>query len=70
MREQTLVVEGISAISRQLPFLLRGLDTDNDRVFMNETVQRYCREREIEWTRARAYRKNDQAWVERKMVRW
>ena len=29
VREQTLVVEGISMIRRQLPFLLRGLDTDN-----------------------------------------
>ena len=44
VREQTLVVEGISAIRRQLPFALRGLDTDNDSAFMNETLQSYCRE--------------------------
>ncbi len=53
-------------IRRQLPFLLRGLDTDNDSVFMNETLQTYCREQELHWTRSRAYRKNDQAWVEQK----
>jgi hypothetical protein len=29
IREQTLVVEGISLIRHQLPFALRGLDTDN-----------------------------------------
>ena len=66
VREQTLVVQGISAICRQLPFLLRGLDTDNDSAFMNETLQTYCREHALEWTRSRAYRKNDQAWVEQK----
>ena len=66
VREQTLVVEGISMIRRQLPFVLRGLDTDNDSVFMNETLQTYCREQELYWTRSRAYRKNDQAWVEQK----
>jgi hypothetical protein len=66
VREQTLVVEGISMIRSQLPFVLRGLDTDNDSVFMNETLQTYCREQELHWTRSRAYRKNDQAWVEQK----
>ena len=33
---------------------------------MNETRQSYCREHRLEWTRSRAYRKNDQAWVEQK----
>jgi hypothetical protein len=66
VREQTLVIEGISQIWRQLPFALRGLDTDNDSVFMNQTLQNYCREQQLEWTRSRAYRKNDQAWVEQK----
>ena len=66
VREQTLVVEGIGMIRRQLPFGLVGLDTDNDSVFMNETLQTYCREQQLDWTRSRPYRKNDQAWVEQK----
>jgi hypothetical protein len=33
------VVEAISMIRRQLPFALRGVDTYNDGVFMNETLQ-------------------------------
>ena len=37
-----------------------------DSVFMNESLQTYCREQELHWTRSRAYRKNDQAWVEQK----
>ncbi len=66
VREQSLVVEGISAVAKCLPFALRGLDTDNDSAFMNETLQGYCQRNNIEWTRSRAYRKNDQAWVEQK----
>jgi hypothetical protein len=42
------------------------LDTDNDSVFMNETVRDYCLAAGIEFTRCRPYRKNDQAWVEQK----
>jgi hypothetical protein len=37
---------------------------------MNETLQTYCREHQVEWTRSRAYRKNDQAWVAQKMAPW
>ena len=66
IREQSLVVEGIDAIAQCLPFALRGLDTDNDSAFMNETLQGYCAQHHIEWTRSRAYHKNDQAWVEQK----
>ena len=39
VREQNLVVESIGMIRRQMPFALRGLDTDNDSVFINETLQ-------------------------------
>jgi hypothetical protein len=66
VREQSLVVEGIRAVSQRLPFALRGLETDNDSAFMNETLQGYCSQHRIEWTRSRAYLKNDQAWVEQK----
>jgi hypothetical protein len=50
----------------KIPFDVLGLDTDNDSVFMNETVQNYCIANGIEFTRSRPYRKNDQAWVEQK----
>ena len=60
------MVEALRTIARVLPFALRGLDTDNDSAFMNETLQNYCDQPRIEWTRSRAYRKNDQAWVEQK----
>jgi len=65
-REQNLVAAGLEAIARQLPFPVLGIDSDNDTVFINDTLTQYCAERSIEFTRSRAYRKNDQAWVEQK----
>ena len=65
-REQSLVVEGIEAVSREIPFPLLGIDSDNDGAFINDTVLSFCKEQNIEFTRSRAYRKNDQAWVEQK----
>ena len=64
-REQTLVV-GLEAVSRVFPVPIRGINSDNDSVFINETLLVYCEERGIEFTRSRAYRKNDQAWIEQK----
>jgi hypothetical protein len=66
VREQGLVVEAVSAIQSRLPFPLLGLDTDNDGAFINECLLAYAKERELKLTRSRAYRKNDQAWVEQK----
>ena len=66
VREQTLLVDVLREIRRQLPFPLLGFDTDNDTVFMNETVRDYCSAEKIEFTRCRPYRKNDQAHVEQK----
>ena len=38
VREQKLLTEVLSEIRKLLPFSLLGFDTDNDSVFMNETV--------------------------------
>ena len=39
---------------------------DHEGLFMNEPVVTWCRDYGLEVTRSRAYRKNDQAWVEQK----
>ena len=65
-QEQFLVVTGLEAIAKHLPFAVLGIDSDNDSVFINDTLTQYCAGRGIEFTRSRAYRKNDQAWVEQK----
>jgi hypothetical protein len=66
VREQRLLTEVLSELRKVLPFTLLGLDTDNDSVFMNETVRDYCEKAGVVFTRCRPYRKNDQAWVEQK----
>lgn len=66
VREQTVLVAVLDGLRRLKPFALLGLDTDNDSVFINETVHDYCAASGIAFTRCRPYRKNDQAWVEQK----
>ena len=66
VREQQLLTEVLGELRKLLPFPLLGLDTDNDSVFMNESVRNHCEQVGIEFTRCRPYRKNDQAWVEQK----
>jgi hypothetical protein len=42
VREQTVLVEVLSEVRKLLPFELLGFDTDNDTLFMKETVCDYC----------------------------
>jgi hypothetical protein len=65
-REQSLVVEALEVIRRRLPFPMRGVDSDNDGAFINDTLLEYCSRQELEFTRSRPYQSNDQAWVEQK----
>ncbi|MCI0657274.1 MAG: hypothetical protein L0170_09415, partial [Acidobacteria bacterium] len=65
-REQSLVVEGLEMIGRQLPVPIQGIDSDNDGAFLNDTLLAYCQRQKLEFTRSRAYQKNDQAWIEQK----
>ena len=59
---------GLERIERRMPFELLGLDCDNGSEFLNEILEAYLlkRSRAIDWTRSRAYKKNDQAHVEQK----
>lgn len=66
VRERTLVVQAIERAQSLFPWLIRGLDFDNDSTFMNDVVVPWCRARGMEVTRSRAYKKNDQAFVEQK----
>jgi len=67
-RDGTVVLMALQLIRRQLPFPLRGIDADNDPVFMNTLMESWCDRPEdrIKLTRSRAYKSNDQAWVEQK----
>ncbi|PWC26807.1 integrase catalytic domain-containing protein [Teichococcus aestuarii] len=66
IREAEMVVHALGRARELFPFPLRGVDFDNDSLFMNDLVVGWCRAEGLEVTRSRAYRKNDQAWVEQK----
>jgi hypothetical protein len=65
-RNQQVVSAAMNALQDRLPFALLGIDCDNDSFFINGTLKRYCEEQTITFTRARPYKKNDQAFVEQK----
>ena len=65
-RESGLVVRAMERARNLFPWLIRGADFDNDSAFMNDVVVPWCRTQKIEVTRSRAYKKNDQAFVEQK----
>ncbi|WLB18899.1 integrase catalytic domain-containing protein [Bradyrhizobium japonicum] len=65
-RDGSLVAEAINRAQSLFPWLLRGVDFDNDSAFMNDVVVPWCRQQKLEVTRSRAYKKNDQAFVEQK----
>lgn len=53
-------------IEANLPFTLRGIDSDNGSEFINEHLYRYCQNRKIQFTRGRPYKKDDNAHIEQK----
>lgn len=60
------VLNALVCVKSVLPFPMLGFDTDNGCEFINEDVFRFCGKHKINFTRSRAYRKNDQAHVEEK----
>ncbi len=66
VREAEMMMHGLDRARELFPFPLRGVDFDNASLFMNDLVVGWCRAEGLEVTRSRAYRKNDQAWVEQK----
>lgn len=53
-------------IYEQLPFPLKGIDSDNGSEFINTQLFNWCTEQKIQFTRSRAYHKNDNCFVEQK----
>ena len=65
-RAHRWVMEQVIDIRSELPFTLKGVDTDNGGEFINKVLLNYCKEHEITFTRGRPYRKNDNCFVEQK----
>ena len=63
---QEAVRDALQTMRPNLPFALRGIDSDNGSEFINDLLYRYCLNNRITFTRSRPYKKNDQAHVEQK----
>jgi 5S rRNA maturation endonuclease (ribonuclease M5) len=62
------VIDQIKNIEQSLPFPILGFDADNGGEFLNHHLFRYLTERKrpIQFTRSRAYKKDDNAHIEQK----
>jgi len=60
------VLEALPDIKSALPFPIIGLDSDNGSEFINSAIQKWCSSQNIQFTRSRPYRKNDNCFVEQK----
>lgn len=65
-KSQDRVFAAIQQIESQLPFQLKGIDSDNGSEFINAQLYRYCKDKDIAFTRSRPYKKNDNAHIEQK----
>lgn len=59
-------LEQFKKIEQRLPFKILGIDPDNGSEFINWHMYRYCQKKTINFTRSRAYQKNDNAHIEQK----
>jgi hypothetical protein len=65
-KSQHHVQEGLEYLRQALPFRLRGIDSDNGSEFINHHLRRYCTRQDIQFTRGRPYKKDDNAHIEQK----
>jgi hypothetical protein len=65
-KAQVHVFAAIQDARQRLPFALLGVDSDNGSEFINDQLFRYCLQEEITFTRGRAGKNNDNAYVEQK----
>ena len=65
-KSQVRVQEALEQLRQQLPFALLGIDSDNGSEFINAHLHGYCQAQQIQFTRGRPYKKDDNAHVEQK----
>lgn len=63
---QAGVLNALEKISLRLPFQILGIDSDNGSEFINYHLFSYCQQRDIQFTRSRPYKKDDNAHIEQK----
>ena len=60
------IVAALEEMRQGLPFPLRGLDSDNGSEFLNYHLVQYARSHQLQFTRGRPYKKDDNAHIEQK----
>lgn len=63
---ETGIIKAVNAVKSELPFDLKGMDSDSGGEFINWHLVRYCEKNKLFFTRSRPDRKNDNAYVEQK----
>lgn len=63
---QARVIKAMEEMRQTLPFKLKGIDSDNGSEFINYHLFKYCKDHQIQFTRSRPYKKDDNAHVEQK----
>ena len=65
-KSQIGVLNAMQDIEQALPFQLLGIDSDNGSEFINYHLKTFCDQNNIQFTRGRPYKKDDNAHIEQK----
>lgn len=65
-KSEVAVQQALDEIQASLPFRLLGVDSDNGTEFINWHLKRWCDQQQIQLTRGRPYKKDDNAHIEQK----
>ena len=65
-KSQVRVQQALEAMRHGLPFRLFGIDSDNGSEFINAHLVGYCAGLDVQFTRGRPYKKDDNAHIEQK----
>jgi hypothetical protein len=65
-KSQVRVQGALATMRADLPFALKGIDSDNGSEFINAHLYQYCQTEDIQFTRGRPYKKDDNAHIEQK----
>lgn len=65
-RGEEAVQRALNEIAVELPFRLLGVDSDNGSEFINWHLKGWCEQKDIQLTRGRPYKKDDNAHIEQK----
>jgi hypothetical protein len=65
-RGEQVVQRALNEIAGRLPFRLLGVDSDNGSEFINWHLKHWCEQKDIQLTRGRPYKKDDNAHIEQK----